>query len=272
MSYRYLHYLLSSFYSAGYQQYVDNPDYYFEIWESADCISSELVNLSYSYPGVTIAFNAVKRTLFDNYINIISGQTESFAWLLIVQDDVVLAKNFFFYLEWILPRLPEDLGLLDFFTYPPDAIGWPYLLWPYPPELFGGAQCILLRGACSRDFLHSKAVRDHGEYKNVKYNPFVFEYDQGFYSHAHIDFCLGKYFKTESKYKIYGHNPSIVQHVGGVNSTIGNVGERQSDNFIGKEYDCLYMLSQKMEEWEKIMKCKKEIWINSNKGIFTQTV
>lgn len=136
--------------------------------------------------------------------------------LTLLEDDIVLARNALDYIAATV--IDEDLGLLSWFATDTCVVPRvPPIISCYPARRYQFNQAITLPAAVVRELLGSVALQTWGEPHGA----------DRVYGLAFPDRPVGV------------HYPNLVQHVGGLASSVGNNshGERVSPTFIGEDAD-----------------------------------
>jgi hypothetical protein len=246
--YAFLEILMKSLLHSGLPEVVEDGKTFCFISETSTRIHSDVALLCSRYHFVHAIHGVRPRTLFQNFIDCLSDGVKKADWIFILQDDTYIARNCFLYMDWVIRNIPQSTGILSFFTHYTDTRSWPYLFWPYPAILLDGAQALLFNRFCADEFLQSRARREHESLPKNKG-----DYITELFPHKQIDYCLRRYLIRESNYRLFGHNPCLVQHTGGNTSSVDNVGDRLSPNFIGRDSCCMYMLNEYMDRWENFV-------------------
>jgi len=188
-----------------------------------DAGSSSLEFLSFiqtKYPFITIHTSPKRLNVVDNTIRELQeGLNSGSEWIISVQDDIVCSRNSFYEMDFWLDHAPADAGMLTLWRPYPAEVNSDYQ--PYNPVSFYGSLFLIFR----KDVL-SKLLND----------PIFLEHEG---SSRGDDLFIKGFFMRNPKWKIYGHRPCLVEHLGHNCSTIDGVHSsgNKSYTFRGENWD-----------------------------------
>lgn len=190
----------------------------------------------------SIHFPKADCNLFQNSVRALNYCALRYDWVLFFQDDVIVCKNMIPFVFKLLPQLPNDLGALTFFnTQSEESAKCNNIkICQLPARYFWGFQSILIRTETIRCYFESSTFLNN---KFFSKNP-----------DRHIDLSFGHFIKNYYLFDIYFSLPSLVQHIGGNNSTIENCGERRS-----RVFSELYDPMKHIDAIEFVQKKEKQI-------------
>lgn len=142
-------------------------------------------------------------------------ETSTADWIISAQDDIVCSKNTFKKMDTWVKNCPANTGLLTLW-FPYQRTSGPYV--GYPPKLFWGNLFLILKRKVLEEFFVSKT------YEVRKKMPKA------------MDMTVKHFFLERPEYKIYGHFPSLVEHVGETSTWNPTPAKRVSLNFKGEQF------------------------------------